>query len=77
MKAKALAPTKEKVTKLHEPDSEQFRMICHDMYVRFGACYKTLSVLCKEDKDKYLLSDELHKLRTAMRDLLQEAKDAK
>jgi hypothetical protein len=74
-KQTTLAPTKPKTPRVEAPNSKEFTLICHDMYKRFGACFAALKVLCKTDSDRYLLSDNLHELRTAMRNLLQEAKD--
>jgi hypothetical protein len=71
-----LAPSKHKVQKTSEPSSKQFGMICNDMYKRFGACFTNLKPLAKTPEETYLLSDQLHQLRTAMRELLQEVKDA-
>jgi len=73
---KALTSPANKPKKVEEPPSKQFSLICHDMYKAFGGCFNNLKRLCKSDEEQYLLSDELHKLRTLMRTLLQEAKDA-
>jgi len=74
-KSKALAAPTNKVPKPEAPQSKQFNMICHDMYKSFGGAFNSLKVLCRTENERFLLSDELHKLRNAMRALLQEAKD--
>ena len=74
--SKGLAPSKPKVSRPTEPSSKQFGMICNDMYKRFGACFTNLKPLARTPDQMYLLSDQLHQLRTAMRELLQEVKDA-
>lgn len=75
VKTKVLAAPQPKQQKIEEPPSKQFQMICHDMYKAFGGCFNNLKSLCKSDEDRYLLSDQLHQLRNAVRQLLQEAKD--
>lgn len=65
-----------KPQKVYEPDTQAFRLLCHDMYARFGAVFKALRPLCATQAEQQVLADELHRLRTAVRQLLEEARDA-
>jgi hypothetical protein len=74
-KQAGLAPTQPKVAKPEAANGKEFNLVCHDMYKRFGAAFAALKPLCKTAEDTNLLVDQMHQLRTAMRALLQEAKD--
>jgi len=52
-------------------------MILNDMFKRFGAVYVNLTPLVKSDSDKELLSQQLHGLRGAMRELIDQAQGLK
>lgn len=56
------------------PGSKSFQGICHEMYQRFGGCYTNLKALCKSEAERQLLVAQLHELRTAVRELLEEAR---
>jgi hypothetical protein len=56
-----------------EPTSRPFTMIAHEMYKRFGACYRNLLPLADTLEKRELLSSQLHELRSETRRLLTEA----
>jgi hypothetical protein len=57
-----------------EPGTKGFQMLCHEMYKRFGACYTNLKVICQTEADRQLLVTQLHELRSAVRELLEKAR---
>lgn len=74
---KAAPAPRGKKRRLHAPEeSEQFNMICHDMYRRFGGVFATLKQIAKTPEEKDLILTSLHVLRTEVRRLLEEARNA-
>jgi len=76
-KQKGLEPKPKRKQRTYEPTPEKLGMLCHDMYKRFGGCFTNLKGLARSEPEKNLLTDQLTELRTAMRELLQQAYDAK
>jgi hypothetical protein len=74
---KATTKPVNKPRRLHSvEESDQFRMICHDMYKRFGGVFATLKQIAKTPEEKDLILTSLHVLRTEVRRLLEEARNA-
>jgi hypothetical protein len=70
------APKKPRPTVAFEatPGSKTFQALCHEMYKRFGGAYNNLLSLCKTTEDKEVLRDQLHELRSEVRELLEKAR---
>lgn len=48
-------------------------MILNDMYKRFGAVFVNLRTLAKTDAEREFLTQQLHGLRSAVRELIDQA----
>ena len=86
-RAKPQGPTSKRPVKVSQPTAmtpfipntpvqthDEFNMIANDMYKRFGAVYTNLKALVTTPAENNYLVSQLHDLRDAVRELLNQAR---